>query len=155
MKDSERDQWAEWFSKRQAGLPPKPIEKYKTRTPKQLEHEIQKTFIDWCALARGQYPELGLIYAIPNGGHRHPAVAGKLKAEGVKAGMPDLHLPVPRGTFASLYIEVKAPGEKPKAHQVERMKELRAAGNFTAVCDGLQKLINTVLAYLKGEIQDG
>lgn len=155
MKPAERQQWADWFAERQ-GAPQaeKPPPKYHKRTPAQLEHEIQKTFIDWCALASAQRPELALIYAIPNGGHRHPAVGAKMKAEGVKAGMPDLHLPVPRGAHGSLYIEVKAPGEKPTKHQLDRHAELRSAGNVVVVCDGVQQLIDITLAYLEGRVQD-
>jgi hypothetical protein len=50
-------------------------------------------------------PEVAdLIFHVPNGGHRVKAVAAKLKAQGVKAGMPDLVLPMARGGFFGLYI---------------------------------------------------
>ena len=42
------------------------------------------------------------IFAIPNGGARHPAVAYKLKAEGVLRGVPDLYIPEWK-----LWIEMK------------------------------------------------
>ena len=42
------------------------------------------------------------IFAIPNGGHRHPAVAAKLKATGTSPGVPDLFIPAWR-----LWVEMK------------------------------------------------
>lgn len=125
-----------------------------TQTRGDLEHEIQKTFIDVTVLMTAARPELGTIYAIPNGGHRHPAVGGKLKREGVRAGMPDLHLPVPRGPFASLYMETKAPGESISKSQKERFPILRKYGNVVAVCFSVDQLMNTALAYLDGAVTD-
>ena len=59
------------------------------RKPRQTEHAIQKAVIQTCRMLEGRYPELRYILAIPNGGHRHPAVAAKLKVEGVRgAGYP-------------------------------------------------------------------
>lgn len=71
------------------------------------EHDEQKALITWADLQAGKHPELHLLYAIPNGGARSKATAGKLKAEGVRSGVPDLCLPVPRGSFHGLYIEMK------------------------------------------------
>ena len=57
------------------------------------EHKIQCACVKWFAY---QYPELaGLLFAVPNGGARSKATAGKLKAEGVVAGVSDLILLVP------------------------------------------------------------
>ena len=61
----------------------------------------------WAALAKSRWPELVLLHAIPNGGHRHKAVAVRMKAEGMKAGVPDICLPVPRGSWHGLYLELK------------------------------------------------
>ena len=44
---------------------------------------------------------------MPNGGHRNKATAGKLKAEGVRAGVPDLMLLYPRHGYHGLVIELK------------------------------------------------
>jgi hypothetical protein len=44
---------------------------------------------------RAKYPELSLAFAIPNGGARDKRTAAGLKAEGVKAGVWDVFLPVP------------------------------------------------------------
>ncbi|MBO7234094.1 MAG: VRR-NUC domain-containing protein [Paludibacteraceae bacterium] len=67
------------------------------------EHRLQVSFVRYF---RYQYPK-AVIYAIPNGGARNVIVASKLKAEGVLSGVPDLHVPVARGGYHSLYIELK------------------------------------------------
>lgn len=69
----------------------------------------QVVLFHWCDLAKGKYPELAWLYAVPNGGLRSKAVAGKLKAGGVKAGVLDLHLDVARKGFHGLRIELKVP----------------------------------------------
>lgn len=58
------------------------------------------------------------MHAIANGGKRDKITAGKLKAEGVKPGVPDIFLPVPMPMpgpnrwdrrHCGLYIEMKRP----------------------------------------------
>lgn len=61
------------------------------------DHE-QMLFVQWF---RRTYPGVR-IFAIPNGGHRHPAVAAKLKVTGATRGVPDLFVPEWR-----LWIEMK------------------------------------------------
>ncbi len=55
---------------------------------KRSEASEQITLIQWCDINRCKYPELGLIFHIPNGGKRNKLEAIKLKKEGVKAGVP-------------------------------------------------------------------
>jgi hypothetical protein len=62
------------------------------------EHVEQRNFVAWFRQAhRGVR-----IFAIPNGGQRSLSVAGRLKAEGVVAGVPDLYVPEWR-----LWVEMK------------------------------------------------
>ena len=60
------------------------------------EHQEQKALIQWARLNQQRFPELDLLFAIPNGGLRNIRVARKLKSEGVKPGVSDLFLPVAR-----------------------------------------------------------
>lgn len=86
-----------------------------------VEHDIQVSIIDWAEHKSGEYPELQTLHAIPNGGHRHKAVAGWLRAEGVKAGVPDLFLPLPDWIrqIAGLYMELKAPGREKNTSEAQ------------------------------------
>ena len=81
-------------------------------TPDQLakagtEHAHQCALMCWAASQFKTSPELEWLFAIPNGGERNIAVASRLKAEGVKSGVPDLFLPVARRGFHGLFIEMK------------------------------------------------
>lgn len=67
------------------------------------------------AIYAPRYPELRLMFAIPNGGTRDKKEAAKLKATGVKPGVPDLMLPVPRHGYYGLYIELKRPATEKSA----------------------------------------
>jgi len=112
------------------------------------EHDEQVLIFKWARLSEGRWPELALLFAIPNGGHRHKAVAAKLKAEGVRAGVPDMCLPVARGRYHSLYIELKHGRNKATAAQMRWIVELRAVGNCTGVVyefEGAKALIEDYL----------
>ena len=95
-----------------------------------------------------KYPELMLLHAIPNGGARHKATAGRMKAEGVLASMPDLNLPVARGPFIGLWIELKVPGKKARTGQAAMHAQLRNAGHAVVVACSVQEVVGTVLGYL-------
>ena len=115
------------------------------------EHEEQKTLIEWAELQRKANPELKMLYAIPNGGHRNKIVATKLKAEGVKSGVPDMCLPVPRGGYHGLYIELKRlRGGRVSAEQKIWIDCLEKQGYQAIVCNGWFEARTAILDYLEG-----
>ena len=118
---------------------------------RQPEHHEQAALIRWANAQAGAIPELALLFAIPNGGHRHKAVAGKMRAEGVKSGVPDLFLPARRGGHAGLFIEMKAGKNRPTAAQTEWQQALRLQGFASEVCYGFDEARETILAYLDGQ----
>ena len=130
--------------------------------PVASEHVEQVNLFRWAHYAKATAPELALLYAIPNGGARHPAVAAKLRAEGVKPGVPDLHLPVPRGTFHGLYIELKrVSGSRPTKEQREWLEKLETQGYRAVWCRGWHHAKDVIEEYLaapnqsKGRGNDG
>ena len=102
---------------------------------------------------RLRMPEVAdLIYHVPNGGHRVKSVAAKLKAQGVKAGIPDLVLPMARGGFFGLYIEFKAAPPYDAAvseSQHERIRKLSDQGYLAIVCRGHFDAMEQLRAYLR------
>ena len=116
---------------------------------KNEEHQIQKNLITLVKHAEYQFPELSLLYAIPNGGHRHIATASKMKAEGVRAGIPDLCLPIARGEHNALYIEMKTMKGRVQPSQTEMMAALEEAGNKCIVCRTAGDAFNELVAYLE------
>lgn len=99
-----------------------------------LEHEEQKALFQWIDTAKNQYPLLNLIFAIPNAGKRHPAVGGKMIAEGLRKGVPDICLPVAAKGAIGMFIEMKFGKNRPTADQLLWMKMLSAAGHRVIVC---------------------
>lgn len=99
-----------------------------------------------------RYPEaFKLIYHVPNGGHRHKLVAIKLKGQGVKAGVPDLVLPMARGGHFGLYIEFKAmpPFDAAvSASQDAYIQALIDQGYLAVVCRGHIDALECLRAYL-------
>jgi hypothetical protein len=98
------------------------------------------------------WPELALFHAIPNGGFRTKVTAAKLKAEGVKAGVLDTHLPVARGGYHGLWIEMKYGRNKPTEEQKWWIEELRSQGHFVTVCYGWEPAAETLEHYIRGRI---
>lgn len=94
------------------------------------------------------HPELALLYHVPNGGCRTPRAAGRLKAEGVRPGVPDVVLPVPRGGYGALYVELKVPGGSTSPAQADWLYQLARVGNRTALVTTLEAAQRAVLDYL-------
>lgn len=117
---------------------------------KQLEHQHQAALFRWAGFQCRRLPELNLLFAIPNGGYRNPATAGRLKAEGVKPGVPDVCLPVARGEFHGLFIEMKAGRNRPTTSQVAWHFHLSQQGYRVAVCYGVEAAIEVIEGYLRG-----
>ena len=116
--------------------------------PYQAEAQEQEALFNWAWLYRGFCPEIALLYHIPNGGKRDAKEAANLKRQGVKAGVPDLCLPVPRGGFHGLYIELKAGTNKPTEKQTEWLAALDKQGYATFVCYGWQQAKEVIEKYL-------
>lgn len=112
------------------------------------EHDMQVAVIDWCRANEGRCPGLKLIYAIPNGGYRHIATAKKLKREGVRAGVPDLHLPVARQGHHGLWIEMKSRGGKISPAQDAWHGALTVYGHRVVICWSVEAAIKTIKDYL-------
>ena len=117
------------------------------------ESDEQELLIRWTEFMETQEPRLQLLYAIPNGGWRHPGTAARLKAEGVKAGVPDLCLPVSDGIFHGLYIEMKKRdhSNRPTKEQTRWIKLLTEQGYRVDVAYGADEAINILCEYLSIE----
>lgn len=113
------------------------------------EHTEQCALFDWAESRSRRHPELKLMFAVPNGGARHIAVGRKLKAEGVKAGVPDIFLPVPRNGFHGLFIEMKFGKNKMTTIQQWWKVKLQERGYQHLVCYGWEEASVGILEYLE------
>lgn len=110
------------------------------------EHQEQVQLFAWAAYR----PELALLHAIPNGGKRDIRTAAMLKAEGVKPGVPDICLPVPKGGYHGLYIELKRrKGGTVSKEQEAWIRALTAEGYCCALCHGWEAARDEIMRYIK------
>lgn len=116
--------------------------------PKLTEHQIQAAYFDWAR----RHPVARRAFAIPNGGARSKATAGRLKAEGVRAGVLDVMLPVPRGGAAGLWIEFKSKDGYPSAEQRTEIDELVRDGYAVLLCRDAERAAQVTQAYLDGQV---
>lgn len=111
------------------------------------EHDEQVALFEWASAI----PILSVMFAIPNGGARHPATGKRMKAEGVKRGVPDIFLPVARGAYHGLFIELKVPGGRVTPEQEEWRMRLLEQGYLHHVAYGFEDAQQMIIAYVYGE----
>lgn len=117
----------------------------------------QRAVFCWAALNVARWPELKWLHHIPNGGSRGDDAksrairGGAMKAEGVRTGVADLCLPVKRGEFSGLYIEMKKPGKikNVSAEQAEFGEFVKAQGFGWIVCDNWESVVKVLQEYLE------
>lgn len=117
---------------------------------KMSEDQEQAWLFQWAARNRDKRPELARLFAVPNGGHRSKRTAAVLKLTGVKRGVPDIFLPVPRGEYHGLWIEMKslAKSARPSPEQREWLAYLNEAGYRAVVCRGFEAARDEIISYL-------
>ena len=114
-----------------------------------LEDAEQRVIFQWAAMETAARPELRLLYAIPNGGKRAIKTAVALKKQGVKRGVPDMCLPVARGGYHGLYIELKRQrGGTVSETQKSWITALAEQGYKAVVCRGAEEAIELIRGYL-------
>lgn len=117
---------------------------------KSLEHTEQVNLMQWWALAcRGFGIPEALLFAIPNGGQRNIIVASKLKAEGVRSGVPDLFLACGHNGYNGLFIEMKkTKGGRVSDNQKCYIDILKTRGYAVVVCHGWNEARQAIELYL-------
>lgn len=108
----------------------------------------QEALFEWADYNTGRMPELEYMHHIPNGGKRDGATAAALKRQGVKAGVPDICLPVPKGEYHGLYIELKAGKNTATEKQRNWLNFLQNQGYYTAICYSWQLAAELIEGYL-------
>lgn len=121
------------------------------KLPVPTESEEQQLIFEWATIARLGYPELEMLFHVPNEGKRSPKTGARLKREGLKRGVPDLCLPVGAGRYNALFIELKRRDLSMKdisEDQKEWIRKLLSYGNGACICFGADDAIKTIEEYL-------
>lgn len=116
-----------------------------------LEETYRQRFVvRWAKFQEPREPRLALLHAIPNEGKRGFQVAARMKAEGLKAGVPDLDLPCYSHDrqFCGLHIEMKRPTTYANADQKWWLEQLAHQGRKAIVCHTEDEAVDTIRTYL-------
>lgn len=122
------------------------------------ESQEQAAVVSWFDL---QHPRLSPhLFAVPNGAwlagsnRQRAALVNKMKKEGMRSGVPDLILALPRGGYHGLFIEMKRlKGGTISEPQKKYMETLNEHGYLAVVCRGSDSAIGEIKEYLKGPIE--
>lgn len=117
------------------------------------EHSQQAALYCWAQQNFNRYPELKYMFAIPNGEARTIITGARLKAAGVKSGVPDIFLPVFKSGVPGLFIEMKREGSGGflSKEQCQFFAYLRKAGYRCEECHGWEEAVKVIEEYLKCE----
>ena len=109
----------------------------------------QTALFCWAALPEQQerYPELKFMFHIPNGGSRDKREAGAFKAQGVKPGVPDICLPISRGGFHGLWVEMKYGTNTTSPEQNSFLNFLTIQGHAVSVCYSWIEAVHAIERY--------
>lgn len=108
------------------------------------EHDEQAALFEWTRYR----PELRWMFAIPNGGLRNKVTAARLRSEGTKAGVWDIFLPIPRGKYCGMFIEMKYNRNRLTESQKEFGAFAKDQGYYTAVAYSAEEAMREIDQYL-------
>jgi hypothetical protein len=123
---------------------PKPRAKSKTISDCESEKRAQQRLVEWMR-------EEGIVrYSIPNGAHVSPHHRAILVSEGLSAGAPDIVIPLMRGGYGGLYIELKREdgGAGLSPDQKKWLEFLNGEGYFATCCHGFEKAQQCIIWYI-------
>ena len=127
---------------------------------KTIEADDQAALFRWADMKVqiGEYRELALLNGSLNGVRLNIGQAVKAKKQGMKKGFPDLFLPVPRGKYHGLFIELKIKPYRnhkgkmvyPKVSKEQKwwLEGLEYHGYHAAICYGFDAAVEEILSYL-------
>jgi hypothetical protein len=113
-----------------------------------FEHEYQVEVIKWTRKHAGIFPGVEGIYSVPNGAHVSPQERGRLIREGMKKGVSDLELPVAKGGYFGLYIEMKCKGGTTSKDQIAFGEFVTNQGYLFKVCWSAEEAIADLIIYM-------
>lgn len=108
------------------------------------EADEQKAVVAYCDARR--IP----VFHIPNEAKRSPQLAAHLKAMGMRAGVPDLFIPVARGGYHGLFVEMKFGKNKLTQAQFDWLRALSAQGYCAKCCYGARNAVELIRRYMGG-----
>lgn len=118
---------------------------------KHNESAHQQQVIAWARWASrsAKYPMLDMLHCSLNGVKLSKSQAGIAKGQGMLSGVPDLFLPVPRGKYHGLYIEMKHGTNTLTDNQKKFLQNAANVGYAVSVCYSASEAIKRIEDYYK------
>ena len=124
-----------------------PTIKPRTKRNAQPEAIEQAKVIAWARANERNYPYLWMLHSSLNGVKMTKAQAGRAIAQGMLSGVPDLFLPVRRGGYAGLYIEMKWGKNTTTPNQKTYKADVESQGFLAKVCYSAKEAIEVIQKY--------
>lgn len=123
----------------------------KNPSRKKKDNEEEREQIKFFELVPIYFPNLPdkLLFAVPNGGSRHIAEAANLKRQGVRRGVADVILLIPKKGFASLCLEFKTKTGRQSEHQEEFQRQAENCKSKYVIVRSAKQAINELKIYLQ------
>ncbi len=124
------------------------------------ETQGQIALFDLLGRLEGRWPLVARCLHIPNGEKRDKATAARLKRLGVRAGAPDIILPIrnrctifdyPAGALSGLAIELKAKGGRASPAQLDWLAALADEGWYARLCFDWTEAARLIIAWCGGD----
>jgi hypothetical protein len=121
------------------------------------EEDLQRACVAFAGVLRSSHPILDYLFHPANGGKRPPGEAGKLKALGVRPGVPDLMLPLPSpsGRWRGLALELKAPSGRLAEDQRRWLDALQMQGWLVGVIWNFEEFQEFLELFLERPLKYG
>ena len=108
------------------------------------ESSIQKAVMQWVALD----PVLRqCVIHIPNEGKRTSSYGKSLKDMGMRPGVSDLFIAMPRKGYSGAWIELKSKNGLLSDSQAEFLDDMRCQNYFTSACHSIDETIKIIEWY--------
>jgi hypothetical protein len=108
------------------------------------EESIHKTVMEWVR----RHPMLnGLVMHFPNEGRRSARYGKLLKDLGMRAGVADLLIAMPRHGYGGAWIELKSSGGKLSDFQKDFLYDMRQQNYYVSVCWSVDEAIKVISWY--------
>lgn len=119
------------------------------------EHTEQARVIEWARTNEFICPELCMLFSTLNGipllginGRMRAIIINRMKAEGMKNGVPDLLFFVARKGYHGLVIEMKVNDNKPSKEQTSWLDKMHEQGYLAVACWGADESKQVIADYL-------
>lgn len=114
------------------------------------EHQEQVSLFKWARTMQGIYPQLNMLFAIPNAGKRSITTGKRFVKEGLSKGFPDIGFLCPRQGYHGLFIEMKRVKDSyASKEQKAWIEKLNNQGYLAVVCKGWEEAKEVIERYLK------